>query len=500
MKRHSVRVSPKRPVFLYRGKEILSLNRGVPKSGSDYKTSPKSNPQVTIIMDHPYILTRYSYSFLALSSVSPLLLTIALFPSAHKKLKHPKEAILYSFLVDPKSPSHLKLSDKIFKADMETDIGYNTDTTMRTGTTYSDSNNTASQKVATELGVKSNYGAFSGSASMSVSNNCDKSIKTCRLDAFCVAGIASVVPIENFNNFNNFPHKYLTKAFKKSVKKHSFEEFSTRIGVFYATEITLGGRINKSYTMQASKEDNDASVEAELEASYGAGCWGVTGETKSKFTTRTSNEKSQMKSEWRAQGGKTTLWLGCSFGANSDAASVVKEWAASVEEKNAYPISMSLRPIWELVKKTPMGEIIRLLLELATIDKTDSITHLSESAVYSLRTLILSEQQGKELGRESERQGALLSPLREIISRAARWHVHSGRWQAFICNNILPAPKPHVKSRRALLSCSLSLTSCILIGCYLSHVRSHRLSLCNRTYHVTFHVTRCCDPGPRLTS
>eukprot|EP00116_Pleurobrachia_bachei_P009434 sb/3469696/ len=40
----------------------------------------------------------------------------------------------------------------------------------------------------------------------------------------------------------------------------------------------------------------------------------------------------------------------------------------------------------------------------------------------------------------------------------------------------LPAPKPHVKSRRALLSCSLSLTSCILIGCYLSHVRSHRLS------------------------
>ena len=83
-----------------------------------------------------------------------------------------------------------------------------------------------------------------------------------------------------------------------------------------------------------------------------------------------------------------------------------------------------------------MGEIIRLLLELATIDKTDSITHLSDSAVYSLKTLILSEQQGKELGRESERQGALLSPLREIISRAAHWHVHSGRWQAFICNSM----------------------------------------------------------------
>eukprot|EP00116_Pleurobrachia_bachei_P006535 sb/3466797/ len=50
----------------------------------------------------------------------------------------------------------------------------------------------------------------------------------------------------------------------------------------------------------------------------------------------------------------------------------------------------------------------------ATIEKIDSITHLSDSAVDSLKTLILSEQQGKELGRESDKQGALLSPLREI--------------------------------------------------------------------------------------
>eukprot|EP00116_Pleurobrachia_bachei_P018317 sb/3478579/ len=95
---------------------------------------------------------------------------------------------------------------------------------------------------------------------------------------------------------------------------------------------------------------------------------------------------------------------------------------------------LAVRTPFLLTVRSDRGEIIRLLLELATIDKTDSITHLS--AVYSLRTLILSEQQGKELGRESERQGALLSPLREIISRAARWHVHSGRWQAFICNNM----------------------------------------------------------------
>eukprot|EP00116_Pleurobrachia_bachei_P004783 sb/3465045/ len=263
-------------------------------------------------------------------------------------MQHPKEAIFYSFLVDASSPSHLKLSDKIFEADIETDVGYNPDPTMRMGVTYSDCNNTASQKVATDLGVEGNYGAFSGSASMAVSTSSDKSIKTCRLDAYCVAGIASVVPI---GQFKNFPHEYLTEAFKKSVKEHSFEEFSTRIGVFYAADITLGGRVNKSYTMQASKEDNQVSVTTELEASYGAGCWGVTGTASNSVSNRTSNEKSQMKTEWRAQGGNTKLWLGCSFGPNSDADTVAKEWADSVEPENSYPIKMSLRPIWELVKK-----------------------------------------------------------------------------------------------------------------------------------------------------
>eukprot|EP00116_Pleurobrachia_bachei_P003073 sb/3463335/ len=108
------------------------------------------------------------------------------------------------------------------------------------------------------------------------------------------------------------------------------------------------------------------------------------------------------------------------------------------------------------------------------------------------------------------------SPLREIISRAAHWHPASAQTARANAPRVaillslthwlhsdwllsITSPKPHVKSRRALLSCSLSLTSCILIGCYLSHVRSPRLSLGTRTYHVIFHVTRCCDPGPRLT-
>ena len=263
-------------------------------------------------------------------------------------MQHPREAICYSFVVDSTSPSHLKLSDKIFHVDFDKDVGYNPNNFMEMTTDYTDSSYTASQKVAADLGVKGNYGAFSGSASMSVSHNSDSSIKTVRLDAKCLAGISLVSAI---GDFNSFPHERLSDSFKKAVELLSCEEFSSKIGIFYATDIHLGGRINKSYTMQATKEDTEVSVKAELEASYGAGCWGVTGTASNSVTNRTSNEKSSMKTEWRAQGGDTKIWLGCSFGPDSDAESVAKKWADSVNESNAYPINMTLRPIWELVKK-----------------------------------------------------------------------------------------------------------------------------------------------------
>ena len=263
--------------------------------------------------------------------------------------KQPGEAICYSFVVDPSSPSHLKLKDKIFDVDFSKDVGYYPRNFMEMTTDYTDSKYTASKKVAADFGVEGNYGAFSGSASMNVTHDTESLIKTVRLDAKCLAGIALISPI---GDFNCFPHEKLSKSFKKAVETLSCDDFATRVGIFYATDIYLGGRIRKSYTMQATEEDDEASVKAELEASYGVGCWGTTGITSNSLTKRTSNENSIMKTEWRAQGGNTKAWLGLSFGPNdNNAESVAKKWAESVNTSNAYPINMTLKPIWELVKK-----------------------------------------------------------------------------------------------------------------------------------------------------
>eukprot|EP00116_Pleurobrachia_bachei_P013229 sb/3473491/ len=56
-----------------------------------------------------------------------------------------------------------------------------------------------------------------------------------------------------------------------------------------------------------------------------------------------------------------------------------------------------------------LGEIIRLLLELATIEKTYSISHLSDSAVYSLKTLILNQSEilGLNISKQRVHQSVL---------------------------------------------------------------------------------------------
>lgn len=263
-------------------------------------------------------------------------------------MENPKSAICYSFKVDSSSPSHLKRSDRIFDADIEKHISYSPNNTMVMTTVYSDSKTTASMNVAADLKVSGNYGAFSGSASMSVSKNCDSSIETVRLDAKCTAGIAFVTPK---GEFKTFPEQYLSESFRKAVERLDFEEFADTIGVFYATDLNLGGCVTKSYTMQASKEDSETTVKAELEATYGKGCFGVTGNSSNSVTTRNSNSKSSMKTEWKAQGGDTTIWLGCSFGPGDDAEATAKTWAQSVNADSAYPISFTLKPIWHLLKK-----------------------------------------------------------------------------------------------------------------------------------------------------
>ena len=213
---------------------------------------------------------------------------------------------------------------------------------------YSDSEKTAANNVAHSMEVGAHYGAFSSAASMAVSDSSDSSIKTVRMD---VSIKSLMYEVASKGAFRTHPENYLTDNFKESVKSLTVEQIEDRIGSFYATKMDLGGQIRKSYTMQATSSDKESSVREELKSEYGGNMLGVSAEADVGVSTRKSNKNADMRVEWSAKGGDTTLWLGQTFDDEGKVVADIQEkWAQSLTDENLYPFNYNLGLMWELVQ------------------------------------------------------------------------------------------------------------------------------------------------------
>ena len=213
--------------------------------------------------------------------------------------------------------------------------------TMNRKMVYSDSKQTASTKVEASLSLEGSYGAFSAAASMAVSSSSDKSVKTVRLDCYIKAIQYEVSAI---STFRTTPQNHLTENFKRSVKTMSPQQIEELIGVFYAKRLDLGGEVRKSYTMQATSEDNEHSVSSEVSAAY----LGNTFTAKVGVSSRTTNEKAEMNEEWSAKGGDATVWLQSDMSEKDT--SIQAKWAQTINDDNLFPFNFEMKPMWDLVK------------------------------------------------------------------------------------------------------------------------------------------------------
>ena len=259
-------------------------------------------------------------------------------------------AILYSYKVDPDEPSYLSRGDRIFDVDIDNladDIAISQNPDMRVEVDYSDSEHTAAQELASSVSLEGHFGAFSAAASMEISKTSDSSIKTVRLDSYTKAIRYEVTAV---GGFRLFPAKHVTQVFKDAVNSLPVEKIEQLIGVFYATNLDLGGEIRKSYTMQATKEDSAQSVQSELQAKYGAGLFGVSAKASVGVSSRSSDSNAQMKVEWSAKGGDTMIWLNKEFTGDTSVQDVQSQWADSITDDNLYPFNFELGLIWDIIK------------------------------------------------------------------------------------------------------------------------------------------------------
>jgi len=260
-----------------------------------------------------------------------------------------QEEILYAFVVDPKSPVFLSTGCKIFNATEGKDFIKKERSSALLESEYSDSETTASQHIAAQFGVEGSYGAFSGAASMAIDSKKKSSVKTVRMD---VSAICHTHIVQSDSTFRTRPQNFLTKSFRDDVKQLSCEEIEAKIGVFYATSFKLGGRVTKVYVKEATEEDDEKSLESEIEATYGKGPFAVTGKTKTSISTSKSNKNAKMRTSWSAMGGDTKVWLTMdSSTSNPNPNAILEKWVATFTKNgsNAFPCDFELQPLWGLI-------------------------------------------------------------------------------------------------------------------------------------------------------
>ena len=278
-------------------------------------------------------------------------------------------AICYAYQVDPYSPTYLSRGDMIFNIDESKDIAITTNDTINMKLQYSDTQFTAAHWAAQSMKVGAHFKAFSGAASMAVEPNEESKYHTVRVDAI---GVCTKNCITTRGNFRTHPEDCLTEDFKLAIKDLSLEEIESRIGVFYAIKLQLGGMVKRSYVMEATEEDNEVKITAELQAAFGKECLGVGLDAAATFERgrRSTNKNAKVRREWKAQGGDTDIWFRIGEGGAdgpqfSSAMEIAREWGKTIDKTNVYPFEFELRPLWELIEEVDKekGKKFRIYLE-----------------------------------------------------------------------------------------------------------------------------------------
>ena len=289
-------------------------------------------------------------------------------------------AICYTYTVDSNSPTLLLRGDKIFKIDEDKDISISVNETIDMKLQYSDSTYTAAHWVSENMKVGALFKAFSGAASMAVETTGESKYHTVRVDA---VGVCTKNCVTTRGSFRTCPEKHLTEDFKFAVQDLPVEEIESRIGVFYAIKLQLGGMVKRSYVMESTEEDNESKVKAELQAAFGKECLGASVDAAAAFERgrRTSNRNAKVRREWRAQGGDIDLWfkVGTSAPDQSDFSSameIAREWASTIDSSNLYPFDFELRPLWELIEEVDEEKAREFKLYLEDKWEKDGNRHL----------------------------------------------------------------------------------------------------------------------------
>jgi len=319
------------------------------------------------------------------------------------------KALRYSFRVSPNGLNYIDFARQIFTSTSK-DIDVLTVERVETDERITEGSEEKAMSVATDLGVKGNYGVFAASAQTQISRMNKNEVQTVEVEKI-VRAQKYKLSAKSMSLSNK-----LTTSARDALKTWTFKRIVDEIGEFYATEMSLGGEFRTTHVMEKRVADSKNSLTWELDASYSDTLVSsVSGSSTGSITEDTTKSGTKMRTIWRVWGGSSTIWLKLT---KDNRAKIQQKWANSVTDKNLYPLKVQLQPIWNLLKPLNTTKADKLKKYLETKWSKDAKNLPSYPAAGYVEALASRRKRGLE--------GTF------DVARYACWHTanyHAGNWR-----------------------------------------------------------------------
>lgn len=194
------------------------------------------------------------------------------------------------------------------------------------------------------------YGMFSGSANLDVSAGAKTSKHLYVIEERTYHSKYKLsLPAEMVYE----PQEYVHPALRKKMNDPdiTMEEVEEFFGHFYSAGCDLGAEIVTKTIVEHEKNEDAASVRAELQAQYGDLFNKVKASAGVYFGKREKHKNSSIKFQVNCYGGEASFMHRLS--SNQNLSEVKAQWAKSASDNDAllYAMNHDLRPSWKIVKK-----------------------------------------------------------------------------------------------------------------------------------------------------
>lgn len=257
-----------------------------------------------------------------------------------------QSGLAMAWQVDPKAPLLVSPGQQLFEYK-SSDVNTVPMPDASTEITRSESSSEYARTISASVGISGSYYGFEAAAKVSAELILKTKKKVFRQDTF-----AKATELRMSRSVLQ-PHKYLTASARAFLLEEPPSKIVEKLGKFYADSVTMGGVYQFTIMTEMKETDNAQKVAASISAKYSKLMVEAAATVDAGFSREVKDTNREFRLKINVRGGDPKIWLGLQ---SDNFEQIQQKWVESMKTvDDMYPVSVRLRPLWELLDHADMN-------------------------------------------------------------------------------------------------------------------------------------------------